>query len=44
MKLSDSLAMLPASSVCALVFAHPEAEYFAVGKVDQDQVSGRADE
>jgi hypothetical protein len=30
--------MMPASSVSALVFAHPQSEYFAVGKVDKDQV------
>jgi len=30
--------MMPASSVSALVFAHPKSQYFAVGKVDRDQV------
>merc|ERR1711871_496014 len=28
--LSDSLSMMPASSVSALVFSHPQSEYFAV--------------
>lgn len=40
--LSESLSMLPASSVSALVFAHPESQYFAVGKVNKDQVSDYA--
>ncbi len=30
--------MSPAASVCGLYFAHPEARYFAVGKIDRDQV------
>jgi 5-methyltetrahydrofolate--homocysteine methyltransferase len=37
-KLSSSLSMMPAASVSALVFAHPDASYFAVGKVQKDQV------
>jgi 5-methyltetrahydrofolate--homocysteine methyltransferase len=37
-ELTDSLAMMPASAVSALVFAAPEAQYFAVGKVSKDQV------
>jgi 5-methyltetrahydrofolate--homocysteine methyltransferase len=37
-QLTESLAMLPASSVSAVVFAHPDAAYFAVGNVCQDQV------
>ena len=36
--LTESLAMTPAASVCGLYFAHPEAKYFAVGKVARDQV------
>ena len=39
MRLTESYAMLPASSVSGLYFAHPEARYFAVGKIDRDQVS-----
>lgn len=31
--------MMPASSVSALVFAHPDSEYFAVGTIGKDQVS-----
>ena len=29
--------MQPASSVCALVFNHPEAKYFSVGQMGEDQ-------
>ena len=28
----------PRSSVSGLYFAHPEAKYFGVGKIDRDQV------
>jgi 5-methyltetrahydrofolate--homocysteine methyltransferase len=41
-KLSETLSMIPAASVCALVFAHPGAQYFAVGKVAKDQVQSYA--
>merc|ERR1712146_311242 len=37
-ELSETLSMLPASSVSALVFAHPASQYFAVGQVCKDQV------
>ena len=30
--------MWPASSVSGLYFAHPESKYFAVGRLDRDQV------
>jgi len=36
--LTDSFMMLPAAAVCALVFAHPQAEYFNVGQINKDQV------
>jgi 5-methyltetrahydrofolate--homocysteine methyltransferase len=36
--LTESLAMMPAASVSALVFAHPQSQYFAVGKMDKDQI------
>jgi 5-methyltetrahydrofolate--homocysteine methyltransferase len=36
--LTESMAMDPAASVCGLVFAHPQAAYFGVGKLDRDQV------
>jgi 5-methyltetrahydrofolate--homocysteine methyltransferase len=40
--LTESLAMWPASAVSGWYFSHPEAEYFAVGKIDQDQVADYA--
>src|SRR5881296_687491 len=36
--LTETFAMLPASSVSGLYFAHPDAKYFAVGKIGRDQV------
>jgi 5-methyltetrahydrofolate--homocysteine methyltransferase len=36
--LTDNFAMLPASSVSGFYFAHPEARYFAVGKLTKDQL------
>ena len=41
-QLTESLAMMPASSVSGLYFAHPEAKYFAVGKIQRDQVEDYA--
>ncbi|HEY5604759.1 MAG TPA: vitamin B12 dependent-methionine synthase activation domain-containing protein, partial [Gammaproteobacteria bacterium] len=40
--LTDSFAMYPASSVSGFYFAHPEARYFAVGKINKDQVEAYA--
>ena len=40
--LTESLAMHPASSVSGLYFAHPAAKYFAVGKIQCDQVDDYA--
>ena len=37
-ELSESLAMLPASAISALVFANKESEYFALGQVNVDQI------
>lgn len=37
-QLTSSLAMLPASSVSALVFPHKASSYFSVGKIGKDQV------
>ena len=37
-RLTESFAMWPASSVSGLYFAHPQAKYFAVGKLGRDQV------
>jgi len=41
-KLTESFAMWPGSSVSGLYFAHPESKYFAVGKLDRDQVADLA--
>ena len=41
-ELSESLSMMPAASVSALVFAHPESQYFAVGQIGKDQVESYA--
>lgn len=36
--LTESLAMLPASSVSGWYFAHPQAKYFGLGKITEEQV------
>ena len=36
--LTESYAMLPTAAVSGFYFSHPEAHYFATGKVDRDQV------
>jgi 5-methyltetrahydrofolate--homocysteine methyltransferase len=41
-RLTESYAMYPASSVCGFYLAHPDSRYFAVGKVDRDQVTDYA--
>ncbi len=38
MKITESFAMWPGSSVSGLYFAHPEARYFSLGKIGRDQV------
>ncbi len=42
MELTESLAMAPAASVCGFYIAHPEAQYFNVGKIGDDQVQDLA--
>ncbi len=42
-KLTESLAMWPASSVSGYYFANPEAKYFGLGKIKEDQVADFAD-
>jgi 5-methyltetrahydrofolate--homocysteine methyltransferase len=37
-KLTESFAMWPGSSVSGLYFSHPESYYFGVGKIERDQV------
>ena len=41
--LTDSLAMLPAASVSGWYFGNPNAKYFGLGKIGQDQVDDLAD-
>ncbi|NJL07955.1 MAG: methionine synthase [Methylacidiphilales bacterium] len=41
-KLTESFAMWPASSVAGLYLAHPEAHYFGVAKIERDQVEDYA--
>jgi 5-methyltetrahydrofolate--homocysteine methyltransferase len=41
-QLTETLAMTPAASVCGLYFAHPEARYFSVQKLDRDQIEDYA--
>jgi len=38
MILTESKAMLPTASVSGIYYAHPEASYFAVSKINRDQV------
>jgi 5-methyltetrahydrofolate--homocysteine methyltransferase len=40
--LTESYAMLPASSVSGYYFWRPEAQYFGVGKIERDQVEDYA--
>tara|TARA_B110000037_G_C17060102_1_gene481518 strand:- start:276 stop:1385 length:1110 start_codon:yes stop_codon:yes gene_type:complete len=40
--LTESYAMNPPSSVSGLYFAHPDARYFNVGKLDKDQIEDYA--
>ncbi|NBX40499.1 MAG: methionine synthase, partial [Gammaproteobacteria bacterium] len=41
-RLTESFAMYPTASVSGFYIAHPQAHYFAVGKVDRDQVADYA--
>ncbi|WP_026605767.1 methionine synthase [Methylocapsa acidiphila] len=40
--LTESFAMWPGASVSGLYFAHPDADYFGVGKIERDQVEDYA--
>ena len=40
--LTESLAMWPAASVSGYYFAHPEARYFGLGKIKEDQLNDYA--
>lgn len=41
--LTESYSMWPGSSVSGLYFAHPDAKYFAVGRIQRDQVESYAE-
>jgi 5-methyltetrahydrofolate--homocysteine methyltransferase len=40
--ITESFAMLPTAAVSGFYFSHPEAKYFAVGKINKDQVEDYA--
>ena len=42
LSLTESFAMLPTSAVSGLYFGHPQAEYFGVARIGQDQVQDYA--
>ncbi len=42
MSLTESCAIIPASSVCGLYFSHPDSRYFGVGKIGYDQAKDYA--
>lgn len=41
--ITESYAMLPMASVSGFYFAHPQASYFAVGKIEKDQLVNYAE-
>ncbi len=41
-ELTDSFAMLPASSVSGFYFSHPDSQYFGIGRISKDQVEDYA--
>jgi 5-methyltetrahydrofolate--homocysteine methyltransferase len=41
-KLTESFAMWPGSSVSGFYFSHPESRYFGTGKIERDQVEDYA--
>ena len=42
MTLTESFAMLPAAAVAGFYLSHPDASYFAVGRIGRDQVEDYA--
>ncbi|MGI9220214.1 MAG: methionine synthase [Woeseiaceae bacterium] len=43
LQLTESFAMYPTAAVSGFYFSHPEARYFAVGKIDSDQLESYAE-
>ena len=41
-RITESFAMWPGSSVSGLYFAHPQSRYFSLGRIDRDQVADYA--
>jgi 5-methyltetrahydrofolate--homocysteine methyltransferase len=41
-RLTETAAMMPAASVSGLYFSHPQARYFNVGRIGQDQIESYA--
>ncbi len=41
-QLTESLAMFPTAAVSGLFFAHPDAHYFGIGRIQRDQVADYA--
>ena len=41
--ITESFAMLPTAAVSGFYFSHPEAKYFATGKIERDQVASYAE-
>jgi 5-methyltetrahydrofolate--homocysteine methyltransferase len=42
MTLTDAYAMLPTAAVAGFYIAHPQSRYFAIGKIERDQVADYA--
>ncbi len=40
--ITENFAMLPTAAVSGFYFSHPQAQYFATGKIDKDQVADYA--
>ena len=43
LQLTESFAMFPTAAVSGFYFSHPDARYFAVGKIDSDQLASYAE-
>ena len=43
LRLTESYAMYPTAAVSGFYFSHPDARYFAVGKIDRDQLESYAE-
>jgi 5-methyltetrahydrofolate--homocysteine methyltransferase len=43
LRLTESYAMYPTAAVSGFYYAHPDSKYFAVGKIDRDQVASYAE-